>query len=190
MSEFRLIDMDGVGSKIENERLNRRARIRALLMGSWGENGYSNIEDIAEAIGASPTTVTKDLKDMSAVKVMARVGGKVARTISWYVLPAYNPQQYNLRNTAQREMLETKVAQVMFTHAVEVFQNGNQVVTHCEIYTGKHVGHYLSQLSWEGILYVMSDDSTSVIHCLSEEHAQLVAYRLSGFRFKETLEVV
>lgn len=165
-----------------NDKLIRRAGIRRVLAGRFHTNGIRTLEQLqselraATGIEAHIMTLSKDLREMGAVKVRDAEASKV----EWWLLPAYNPNAEALRDQMDPEIIENEVAFRLATHAIDIAPINQFVYVLTEARAGMLVGYWLSWLTWYGIVYVQEQLDGCIIHCVNDESALAVAERLLG----------
>ena len=165
-----------------NDKLIRRAGIRRVLSGRFHARGVRTLEQLQEelrmatGIEAHIMTLSKDLREMGAVKVRDAENTK----IEWWVMPAYNPNTEELREQMDPEIIENEVAYRLASHAIEIAPINQFIYVMTEARAGILVAYWLSWLSWYGIVYVQEQLDGCIIHCLNDESAINVAERLLG----------
>ena len=165
-----------------SDKLIRRAGIRRILAGRFYTNGIKTLEQLQEelrlatGIEAHIMTLSKDLREMGAVKVK----DAERPTVEWWVMPAYNPNAEELRDQMDPEIIENEVAHRLASHAIDIAPVNQFVYVMTEARAGMLVGYWLSWLSWHGIIYVQEQLDGCIIHCLNDEAAINVAERLLG----------
>ena len=165
-----------------SDKLIRRAGIRRILAGRFYTNGIKTLEQLQEelrlatGIEAHIMTLSKDLREMGAVKVK----DAERPTVEWWVMPAYNPNAEELRDQMDPEIIENEVAHRLASHAIDIAPINQFVYVMTEARAGMLVGYWLSWLSWHGIIYVQEQLDGCIIHCLNDEAAINVAERLLG----------
>lgn len=165
-----------------NDKLIRRAGIRRVLSGRFHARGVRTLEQLQEelrmatGIEAHIMTLSKDLREMGAVKVRDAENSK----IEWWVMPAYNPNTEELREQMDPEIIENEVAYRLASHAIEIAPINQFIYVMTEARAGILVAYWLSWLSWYGIVYVQEQLDGCIIHCLNDESAINVAERLLG----------
>lgn len=169
---------------VKSQKLVRRAAIRRILAGRFHANGIKTYEElIAEletqaGIRASKETISRDLREMGAVKVT----DEDRQNIKWWVLPAFNPYIEDLRNELDPDLIEAEVGHKLAAHAVGITPVGDRVFVMTEARAGPLVAYWISWLSWPGIIMVQEQLDAAVINCTNDETAIAVALRLLGDR--------
>lgn len=167
-----------------NDRLIRRVAIRRLLQGAYHRDGYRTVDQIRQALHermgiiAARDVVATDLREMGAVKVRDEERPEV----TWYVVPAYNPNVEDLRERMDAELVEQEVAYKLARHVVDLTPLGNEVLVMTEPRAGSLVGYWLSWLAWPEILLVQEQLDSCVVKCVNDAAAISVAVRLLGDR--------
>lgn len=167
-----------------NTRLIRHAAIRRILGGRFHTNGINTHQQIVDELEAkagftvSKEMVSKDLREMGAVKVR----DELRPNVSWWVIPAYNPNVEDLRDAMDPELIESEVAHKLNAHAMSITPIGHMVYVLTEARAGYLVSYWLSWLAWPGIILVQEHLDSCIIHCVNDEAAVNVAERLMGDR--------
>lgn len=165
-----------------NNRLIRRASIRRILMGRYHSNGISSIEHLqsellhATGIRASRETLNTDLKDLGATKVTDAETG-----ISWWVVPAFNPNVEDIRDQLDPDQVEYELGAKLAAHAVDVTPIGNTVYIMTEPRAGLLVGYWARWLAWPEILVAREFLDHAEIVCFTPDAALSVAEKLVGW---------
>lgn len=172
-----------------NNRLIRRAAIRRLLLGRYHANGIRSLEQLqtellhAHGIRVSRETLNTDLKDMGAVKANDMASG-----ISWYTIPAYNPNVEDIRGQLDPDQVEYEVGAKLAAHAVDVAPVGSVVYVMTEPRAGLLVGYWLRWLHWTEILITREFLDHAEIVCFTPDAALSVAEKLIGYGLPTEVE--
>lgn len=158
-------------------KLVRRARLRALLLARQGLNGYQTVDEIARDLQSSIRTTKRDLYDIGAVKVQASLGGVKAQ---WWLVPAHNPNLPDYKNELTQEQIRNEVMYKLSNHMLSSFVIENEVILQLERSSGPLVADWVSMLAWPEIIHVSEERSAAVIKCLSVEDATAVHAKLVG----------
>ena len=162
-------------------QLIRRTAIRRVLSGRFHRNGINNINEIIrllaeQGIHTHRMTISTDLQAMGAVKVQ----DSERPSIMWWVVPSYNPNVENLRESLDPESVEQEVQQKVLMHVVDITPLGSYIYIMTEPRAGAMLGYWISWLSWQGIVFVQDQLDGCIIHCVDEEHALRVYAQLVG----------
>jgi arginine repressor len=163
-------------------QLVRRRAIRQILMNRYHLNGVNSHEELVYLLQAgfdittTVHTVKADLMEMGAIKVK----DESRPSISWWMLPAFNPNLENLRETLDTGVVEEEVAHKFNLHVIDIATVGNSIFVMTEPRAGYLVAYWLSWLRWPGILFVQEQLDGCVIHCVDTQTAMDVATQLTG----------
>lgn len=165
-------------------KLIRRSAIRRILSGRFHKDGISKLRTIQElladvyGIQSHIMTISTDLKDMGAIKVQDRAHP----SIQWWVVPAFNPNLENLRESLDPDTVEQEVSNKIAMHAIDIAPAYDRIFIMTEPRAGYLVAYWVSWLRWAGILYVQEQLDGCIIHCLDDDAATRIYKRLVGDR--------
>ena len=163
-------------------KLIRRAAIRRILSGRYGADGISSLVQLQgiltqqHGVTAHIMTISRDLDEMGAVKVQDVEKPKV----QFWVVPAFNPNLENLRETMDSQSVEQEVFYKITMHVIDIALLYERIFIMTEPRAGHLVAYWISWLRWPGMVGVQEQLDGCIIHCLDPEHAAGVYELLVG----------
>ncbi len=160
----------------------RRAAIRRILAGRYGADGISSLTQLQtilaqqHGITAHIMTISRDLDEMGAVKVQ----DVEKPSVQFWVVPAFNPNLENLRETMDSEAIEQEVFYKLTMHVIDISMLYERIIIMTEPRAGYLVAYWLSWLRWPGMVSVQEQLDGCIIHCLDPDHAEGIYQMLVG----------
>ncbi|MBA2671993.1 MAG: hypothetical protein H0U67_16615 [Gemmatimonadetes bacterium] len=162
--------------------LVRRSAIRQLLAGRYHVNGIASLAELKRLlkVGYGITvhiqSLSRDLMEMGAIKVK----DEERPTITWWVVPAFNPNIENLREDMDPKVVEQELQHKISSHVTDTTTVGAYIYLLTEPRAGPLVAYWVSWLKWGGMVFVQEQMDACVIHCLDERAARHIYARLLG----------
>lgn len=168
-------------SNRENSKAIRHGHIRRILARNSGADGISSYEEMRqvladEGVETSVVTLKQDFAELGAIKLK----DEHTPSITWWIIPAYNPALENLRNNLPVELIENQVAVKVVNHVVDAVVIDSAVHIMTETRAGYLVAYWIAWLPWEGIIRVQEQLDGCIVYCADGEVASMVRARLLG----------
>lgn len=163
-------------AELEREAGVRQMRIRALLASRVSyEEGITSIQELADLVGASSSTIAKDLEVIPWVKIKLlgdEVRGGKVRKVRKTIYALLHPQEApNGTRPTPQSVVANKIAIVLYDNKLYINRFRDQVIVKTERGAGELVGMWLKELRWPDIVYTICDSDTVVIQCVHEQGA-------------------